>query len=189
MTDIATLPTDILSHIASFIPTTSDLHNVRDTCKPLYHAAIPRLYRRMVLHETLDSDKLAGLLSPDNVGLQHIRHLEIVSACGDHHNKKERIDSMLTLLACMLPRNVLMTFTLVRQHTFAFAEGNPNGAADWTAQPPSVPKRSRHYMQDRLLCVHSESMAAGVCLLISPQLRKTSPTLHASTLKHTAQLL
>ena len=110
MSTLTNLPADVRWHITSFISEKSDLRRLYRSCKDMYAATIPRLYRNITIHEDIDRAVLAAALSPDNGGLQHVRHLEIVANCGDYHHRKSRIDDVVTMLANLLPKDKLLTF-------------------------------------------------------------------------------
>jgi len=110
MAKIIHLPLDVRVEIISFLAAKKDLVAICNSCKAFYDAAIPRLYRRMTVTEDVDTEMLNAALGPENAGTQHVRHLEVVSSDGNEHSQKSSLDNVLSLLANLLPRDVLLTF-------------------------------------------------------------------------------
>ena len=118
MSYLATLPLDVRVHIISFISSKKDLLALYPTCKSLYHATTPRLYRHMTIHEDIDTELIIAALSRDNTGLEHVRHVEIMphelrlaSSCEDYQAASSWMNNALSMLAHALLRDVLLTFT------------------------------------------------------------------------------
>ncbi|KAK5719344.1 hypothetical protein LTR15_007867 [Elasticomyces elasticus] len=101
------LPFDIRVLITSFMSRQKDTKSLMLSCRSLYEASIPRFYRTVTFPtQDFDTDPLVAMLNPDNQGLQHIRHIEVESdLSGDSP------DQLLHLLAHLLPRDSLVTFS------------------------------------------------------------------------------
>ncbi|KAK5692832.1 hypothetical protein LTR17_025242 [Elasticomyces elasticus] len=111
--DIAGLPLDVRVAITSYIHGRKDVISLTRSCRSFYAAAIPQLYRYLSVRESTNVDHLVAMLSPDNGGLQHIRHLEIeTNSSGAHRTNRPLIDQILQLIANLLPRDILLSFIL-----------------------------------------------------------------------------
>lgn len=111
MLDLISLPKDVLTLIISFIRLKSDLRNTSRACKALHSVAIAPVYQKMVIEESCDPNVLAAALNPENEGLQHVRHLTLSAATDEFAPANTKLDSLFCLLANLLPRDILLTFT------------------------------------------------------------------------------
>ncbi|KAK4541379.1 hypothetical protein LTR36_007980 [Oleoguttula mirabilis] len=55
---------------------------------------------------------LIAAFTPENAGLQHVRHATIIPATGNYRESVPKIDNFLNMLANLLPRDILLTMTL-----------------------------------------------------------------------------
>ncbi|KAK3657981.1 hypothetical protein LTR56_000810 [Elasticomyces elasticus] len=101
------LPLDIRVLIASFVSRRKDTKSLMLSCRSLYGASIPRFYRLVTFLPDFDTDHLVAMLNPDNQGLQHIRHVEV-----EPELSGESPTELLHLLAHLLPKDILVTFSL-----------------------------------------------------------------------------
>ncbi|KAK4890661.1 hypothetical protein LTR27_010700 [Elasticomyces elasticus] len=111
--DIAGLPLDVRVAITSYIHSRKDVISLTRSCRGSYAAVTPQLYRNLSVRESMNVDHLIAMLSPENGGLQHIRHLEIeANSCGAYRTNRPSVDQILQLMANLLPRDVLLSFML-----------------------------------------------------------------------------
>ena len=112
-TTLLTLPKDVRTLIVSHLRRKTDRRNVYRTCTALYEVAIPQSYQRIVVDQHCNIEQLTAAFSPENEGLQHVRHAIIVThgAGGNDDTVKDKINMIVRLFAYMLPRDVLLTFT------------------------------------------------------------------------------
>lgn len=91
----------------------TDLRNVCLTCKQLHHIAARQLYQEVTLDVGSPNDvRLGAFLSPKNIGLPHIRKLDlyladVIDKCGQLQQANFAIRMILELL----PENILEKFS------------------------------------------------------------------------------
>ncbi|GAB1730448.1 hypothetical protein NU195Hw_g2044t1 [Hortaea werneckii] len=117
MQTLITVPGDIKHYILQFITDPRDLYNLFLTCKELREVTLPFYYNTVRVRGNVALPVLAAGLVPTNPGLQHVRHLVIkepyrhesieCQQCPTHSNT----ETVLTLLANLLPHGCLLTFT------------------------------------------------------------------------------
>jgi len=111
MLNLMSLPKDGLALIISFIQLKCDLRHVYRTCKALHCVAIAPLYHHITIRENHNRTKLTTAFTPENPGLQHVRHLTILDGNGKYRRASTSLDYVLLLVGNLLPRDVLLTFT------------------------------------------------------------------------------
>ena len=108
MANLTSLPLDVKSLIIRLIKRRADLTALYKTHSELYEAVIPLIYRSFNVRESLPISELSAALSPENRGLQHVRHVHVVSdPCERNSSARE---SVICMLVNLLPRDILLTF-------------------------------------------------------------------------------
>jgi hypothetical protein len=115
------LPFDIKSLIASFVIKSSDERNLCLTSKVMHAATVPSMYRAMTLYVGSPMDAHIGsLLNPKNIGLKHIRSLDIFLANVSHAcNQLQQANVSIRLILEYLPDDILETFCWHPWSTFS----------------------------------------------------------------------
>ena len=118
--DLQDLPLDVKAVIADYLDHYS-LLNLAYTCRCLNSIVTPRLYRTMMVYQSYHGivDKLSAARNPDNPGLKHVRHVTILPHHGDTRTvttaalkaSGEQLRSIVLMLANLLPRDALHSFT------------------------------------------------------------------------------
>ncbi|KAK5692831.1 hypothetical protein LTR17_025241 [Elasticomyces elasticus] len=100
------LPLDVRILIVSFLHLYDDVKSLMLSCRSLYEASVPNYYHSIAFIGIVDIDRTIAMLNPDNEGLQHIRHLAVEPGLDSDP------DQLLHALAHLLPRDILITFSL-----------------------------------------------------------------------------
>ncbi|KAF1963357.1 hypothetical protein CC80DRAFT_397288 [Byssothecium circinans] len=107
------LSTDIKSLIVEHIIRPTDLKNICLVCKQLHEIAARSLYREVTLDIGSPNDtRLGAFLSPKNIGLQHIRKLDLYLAdVVDKCNQVQQANFAIRMILELLPENILEKFS------------------------------------------------------------------------------
>ncbi|KAK3641383.1 hypothetical protein LTR56_006893 [Elasticomyces elasticus] len=100
------LPLDVRVLIVSFLHLYDDVKSLMLSCRSLYEASVPKYYHSIAFIGIVDVDRTIAMLNPDNEGLKHIRHLAVEPGLDSDP------DQLLHVLAHLLPRDILITFSL-----------------------------------------------------------------------------
>ena len=94
----------------------TDLKSLCLVNKQLHELAVKPLYRNVSLDLGSGHDsRLAGFLSPKNIGLKHVRQIRLYLAnIRDRCNQKRQADFATQMLLEFLPEDVLEEFRWVR---------------------------------------------------------------------------
>ncbi|KAF1361900.1 hypothetical protein EJ07DRAFT_164371 [Lizonia empirigonia] len=111
--DFTKLPTDIKTLVVGHISRPTDLKSLCLTSRQLGEITARRLYRQVTIDVGSTKDtRLAAFLNPHNIGLQHIRKLDlyltdVVDKCNQIHQANFAVRMILELL----PENILDKFS------------------------------------------------------------------------------
>jgi hypothetical protein len=111
--DFTKLPTDLKTLIVEHINRPTDLKSLCLTSKQLRDISARRLYREVTIDVGSSKDtRLGAFLNPKNIGLQHIRKLdlyltEVLDKCNQIHQANFAVRMILELL----PENILEKFS------------------------------------------------------------------------------
>jgi len=78
MLELQSLPLDVQSYIATFLPRKSDVLSLQQTSHSLGESALTRIYHRVNINENIPLKLLTAMLGPDKPGLRHLHHLTLV---------------------------------------------------------------------------------------------------------------
>ncbi|CAN9396229.1 unnamed protein product [Alternaria alternata] len=107
------LSVDIKTLIVQHINRPTDLKNVCLTCKQLHEIAVRQLYYEVTLDVGSSHDtRLAAFLNPKNIGLQHVRKLDLYLAdVLDKCNQQQQANFAIRMILELLPENQLEKFS------------------------------------------------------------------------------
>ncbi|CAA9957274.1 hypothetical protein PTNB73_03845 [Pyrenophora teres f. teres] len=107
------LKTLIIQHGPVQINRPTDLKNVCLTCKQLHEIAVRPLYYEVTLDVGSASDtRLAAFLNPKNIGLKHVRKLDLYLAdVLDKCNQQQQANFAIRMILELLPENQLEKFS------------------------------------------------------------------------------
>ncbi|KAF1979442.1 hypothetical protein BU23DRAFT_445818 [Bimuria novae-zelandiae CBS 107.79] len=107
------LSTDIKSIIVEHITRPTELRNVCLVCKQLHEIAVRTLYREVTLDVGSPNDtRLGAFLNPKNIGLEHIRKLDLYLAdVLDKCNQQQQANFAVRMILELLPENILEKFS------------------------------------------------------------------------------
>ncbi|KAF2640234.1 hypothetical protein P280DRAFT_452817 [Massarina eburnea CBS 473.64] len=107
------LSVDVKTLILEHITRPTDLKNVCITCKQLHEIAVRFLYHEVTLDVGSSNDtRLGAFLSPRNIGLKHIRKLDIYLAdVLDKCNQINQANFAIRMILELLPENILEKFS------------------------------------------------------------------------------
>ncbi|OAL45096.1 hypothetical protein IQ07DRAFT_648846 [Pyrenochaeta sp. DS3sAY3a] len=109
--DIKTL---VIQHVgAAPIPRPTDLKNVCLTCKQLHQIAVRPLYHDVTLDVGSANDtRLAAFLSPKNIGLPHVRKIDMYLAdVVDKCNQPQQANFAIRMILELMPEDTLEKFS------------------------------------------------------------------------------
>ena len=109
MCDFFNLSFEVKSLIVAYLDNPWDVRAAYLTCKDFYDVIIPLMYQTLALRETIDRRKLSRLLSPDNPGLKHVRHICIQCPIEPVETESKQVNHVLNTLASHLPRDILLS--------------------------------------------------------------------------------
>ncbi|KAJ4375210.1 hypothetical protein N0V83_002296 [Neocucurbitaria cava] len=91
----------------------TDLKSVCLACKQLHEIAVRQLYHEVTLDVGSANDtRLAAFLSPRNIGLQHVRKLDLYLAdVSDKCNQLQQANFAIRMILELLPENILEKFS------------------------------------------------------------------------------
>ncbi|KAA8627080.1 hypothetical protein PtrSN002B_001744 [Pyrenophora tritici-repentis] len=107
------LSVDLKTLIIQHINRPTDLKNVCLTCKQLHEIAVRPLYYEVTLDVGSASDtRLAAFLNPNNIGLKHVRKLDLYLAdVLDKCNQQQQANFAIRMILELLPENQLEKFS------------------------------------------------------------------------------
>ncbi|KAL6710451.1 hypothetical protein ACN47E_008499 [Coniothyrium glycines] len=107
------LSVDLKTLVIQHINRPTDLKNVCLTCKQLHSIAVRQLYYEVTLDVGSANDtRLAAFLSPKNIGLQHVRKLDLYLAdIMDKCNQLQQANFAIRMILELLPENQLEKFS------------------------------------------------------------------------------
>ncbi|KAF2134539.1 hypothetical protein P153DRAFT_371903 [Dothidotthia symphoricarpi CBS 119687] len=107
------LSVDIKTLIVEHVTRPTDLKNLCLACKQLHEIAVRQLYYEVTLDVGSPSDtRLASFLSPKNIGLQHVRKIDLYLAeVADKCNQVLLANLSTRLIIELLPENTLEKFS------------------------------------------------------------------------------
>ncbi|RMY95695.1 hypothetical protein D0861_00525 [Hortaea werneckii] len=114
--EFSDLETEIKAAIVEKVLRPTDLKSLCLVNKQLHELAVKPLYRNVSLDLGSGHDsRLAGFLSPKNIGLKHVRQVRLYLAnIRDRCNQKRQADFATQMLLEFLPEDVLEEFRWVR---------------------------------------------------------------------------
>jgi hypothetical protein len=107
------LSVDLKSMIVNFVIRPTDLKNLCLTCKQLHQISVRPLYREVIVEVGSPADgRLLSLVNPKNIGLPHIRQLDLYLAdVQDKCNQLQQANFAVRTLLEFLPENILDKFS------------------------------------------------------------------------------
>lgn len=107
------LSVDLKTLIVQHINRPTDLRNVCLTCKQLHEIAVRQLYYEVTLDVGSPNDtRLGAFLNPKNIGLPHIRKLDLYLAdVIDKCNQLQQANFAIRMILELLPENILEKFS------------------------------------------------------------------------------
>ncbi|KAF2203058.1 hypothetical protein GQ43DRAFT_454705 [Delitschia confertaspora ATCC 74209] len=107
------LSVDIKTLIVEHVIRPSDLVNLCLVCKELHEITVRQLYREVALDiGSPDDMKLGSFLSPKNIGLPHIRKVDLYLAnVSEKCNQMRQADFATRMILELLPENILEKFS------------------------------------------------------------------------------
>ncbi|TKA60910.1 hypothetical protein B0A55_12581 [Friedmanniomyces simplex] len=112
MGHIALLPADLQKYILDFLPPFQHRLALARTCQVWHRPAIAAAYRtvRFVCHDAACFDRALAMLSPENAGLRHIRHLMLVPSQAECEpgEADPAIKEVLGLFSYLLPAHTFV---------------------------------------------------------------------------------
>ena len=107
------LSTDIKTLVVEHVTRPTDLRNICLVCKQLHEIAVRSLYYEVTLDVGSPNDtRLAAFLNPKNIGLPHVRKLDLYLAdVQDKCNQQQQADFAIRMMLELLPENILEKFS------------------------------------------------------------------------------
>lgn len=107
------LSTDIKTLVVAHVTRPTDLRNICLVCKQLHEIAVRSLYYEVTLDVGSPNDtRLAAFLNPKNIGLPHVRKLDLYLAdVLDKCNQQQQADFAIRMILELLPENILEKFS------------------------------------------------------------------------------
>lgn len=107
------LSTDIKTLVVEHVTRPTDLRNICLVCKQLHEIAVRSLYYEVTLDVGSPNDtRLAAFLNPKNIGLPHVRKLDLYLAdVQDKCNQQQQADFSIRMMLELLPENILEKFS------------------------------------------------------------------------------
>lgn len=107
------LPVDLKALIIQHVNRPSDLKNVCLTCKQLHEIAVRPLYYEVTFDVGSPNDmRLAAFLNPKNIGLKHVRKLDLYLAdVADKYGQLQQANFAIRMILELMPENQLEKFS------------------------------------------------------------------------------
>lgn len=107
------LSTDIKTLVVEHVTRPTDLRNICLVCKQLHEIAVRSLYYEVTLDVGSPNDtRLGAFLSPKNIGLPHVRKLDLYLAdVLDKCNQQQQANFAIRMILELLPENILEKFS------------------------------------------------------------------------------
>ncbi|KAH6643988.1 hypothetical protein C7974DRAFT_12134 [Boeremia exigua] len=111
--DFTKLPTDLKTLVVDHITRPTDLQSLCLTSKQLRDITVRRLYRDVTIDVGSSKDtRLGAFLNPKNIGLQHIRKLDLyLTDVLDKCNQIHQANFAVRMILELLPENILDKFS------------------------------------------------------------------------------
>ncbi|KAH7091032.1 hypothetical protein FB567DRAFT_437077 [Paraphoma chrysanthemicola] len=107
------LSVDLKTLIVQHVTRPTDLRNICLACKQLHEIAVRQLYHEVTLDVGSPNDnRLGAFLNPKNIGLPHIRKLDLYLAdVVDKCNQMQQANFAIRMILELLPENILDKFS------------------------------------------------------------------------------
>ncbi|KAF1985842.1 hypothetical protein K402DRAFT_421767 [Aulographum hederae CBS 113979] len=112
-TTLMDLSTDVKTLVLGYVIRPTDLKNVCLTCKQFHEIAVRQLYHEVTLDVGSPTDsKLTSFINPRNIGLPHIRKLDLYLAdVMDKCNQLTQANFAIRMILEFLPEDILEKFS------------------------------------------------------------------------------